>query len=135
MKNVGIWLDTRKAVIVTLTPNVNLEVLRSNIEENRPKGGSRSKSPNGPVITIKEKGFLEKRKHQSNAFFKDIVDRIKESDNLYIMGPSQSKNELNDYLMKQHTFSPNIIKLDPADSMTDNQIIAQVKQIFKDHLS
>jgi stalled ribosome rescue protein Dom34 len=135
MINAGIWLDKRKAVIVYLTStNVEVKTVHSEIEEYRAKGGSRSKTAYGPVITVKEKSYTEREKHQFEKFFQLIVDEIKNVSNLYLMGPSQSKDKLNDYIKNHKIFSPTIIQIDSADSMTDKQIIASVKDAFK-HLN
>ena len=54
-RKTGIWIDKRKAYIIHLVNHKSeVVVLDSEIETYHVKGGSRSKTVYGPVITVKE---------------------------------------------------------------------------------
>jgi hypothetical protein len=130
----GIWLDKRKAIVVKLIgKDSQVSTIDSNIETYNPKGGSRSKEPYGPMMNIKEKGYREREKHQSKIFFENIIEFISESDQIFICGPADMKNEFRKYLIVKPAFKAEIVGVEARDSMTENQIIADIKAIFKEN--
>ena len=130
-KKVGIWIDKTRANIISFIDNKpKATLLKSQIETYHPKGGSRSKTPYGPVITVKEKSFLEREKRQHKLFFDQIWNIVKEKDAMVIIGPSQMKEELVLYINKRKGPKPQIISVQSADSMTDNQIVAVIKDML-----
>ena len=71
MLRTGIWMDYKEANIIHLkdkgTEVLNIE---SNIEPHKPRGGSKSKSAWGPVDTVSESKYLERRKRQEADYLK-----------------------------------------------------------------
>lgn len=132
-KKTGIWMDGRVAEIFTfedLNEQPNIEIIKSGIEEMKPRGGSRSKQPYGPMETVSESKFLEKRKHQEVAFFKDIYTQTKGGKDLYVFGPSTTKNKFVDYL-KEHYSGQNFnIVLRNSDHPTQKQKAAEIRRHF-----
>ena len=127
----GIWLDKKEAIIVDLLGKTTaLRRIDSNIESYHPKGGSRSKTVFGPVMTVKEKSYLEREKKQMNQFFKDLVNQIKGSSEIYICGPAEMKFNFKKYLDGMPSFNLNIIAIETIDRMTENQLKAKVKSAF-----
>ena len=131
---VGIWLDKRKAHIVEFRVNgSNVIVINSQIDSYNPKGGARGKVAYGSVDTVKEKAYLAKEITQKKQFFREISDSIPNAKDVYLFGPAQMKNDLGRYL-KSNFNQINTLRIEDADSMTDNQIVAQVNKAFsKNH--
>lgn len=136
MKNTGIWLDKRNAIIVEIEgEKESIEYVNSDIEEGNIKGGARSSTPYGPQDAVSEKHILEKRKMQQKRYFEELISTIKTPDQLLILGPANTKKDLlkvvdNDYLLKDRP-----VYIESADSMTVPQIRAKVRQFFKDKLN
>ena len=133
MKNTGIWIDKNKAIIVTLENNIeNLEVINSNVEHFRTHGGSGTRLKGGPQDVVQDSKYLEREKHQLKDYFKNIASKVKDTDSLVIFGPAQTnealKKELNEYY---NDLSGKIKAVKKADSMTDNQVKAWVKDFYK----
>lgn len=132
-KKTGIWLDGRVAEIFTfedLNEQPNIEIVKSDIEEMKPRGGSRSKQPYGPMETVSESKFLEKRKHQESTFFKNIYTQTEGGKNLYVFGPAKTKNKFVDYL-KEHYSGENFnIVLKNSDHPTQKQKVAEIRDHF-----
>lgn len=127
----GIWLDKKQAIIVHLKDNeVTTLTIESGIESFNPIGGSRSKTAYGPVITVKEKSYLQREKQQSKKYFDQIISEIRNSASIYICGPAETKNRFKKHIDEDSTYRPKIIGIDSKDSMTDNQIVAEIKAAF-----
>lgn len=132
-KKIGIWMDGRVAEVFTFTdmneePNISL--VTSGIEEMKPRGGSRSKQPYGPMEKVSESKFLEKRKHQEANFFKAIYAQIKGGTNLYVFGPSNTKDKFVDYLNEHYRGSNFNIVVKNSDHPTQKQKVAEVRRHF-----
>ena len=61
------------------------------------------------------------------------MNHLKSSDEVFIFGPAKVKNKLADAIKENTLLSKvNLIGVETADSMTDNQVVAKVKEAFKD---
>lgn len=129
MKNTGVWLDRDKAIVVTLNNGREvLEIINSEIEDFK---ATSSRLLGGHQEIAKDRKFLEREKHQFKNYFKNIVIKIKDADAIALFGPAQTNEKFNKVL---HELYPDVAKkikgVEKADSMTDNQVIALVKEFF-----
>lgn len=132
MKNVGIWLDHKQAYIHYLkNDGIEREILASELEDYHVWGGSRSKVPYGPRQEVSEQKYLERRKHQLKNYYDSIITKIKDADNIYIFGPAEAKSELEKAIRSIKHFHGKILAVETADSITDNQKSAKVRDFFK----
>lgn len=131
-KQTGIWLDFREANLIELAGGeANVVTIASEIDPSRPKGGSGSRgTPYGPMDKISESKYLERRKHQEQAYYQKLVAALKGADELYIFGPAQAKDGLLKTIKDTPNFRPHLSGFDTADSMTENQKVAKVKAFF-----
>ena len=130
-KLTGIWLDFAEANIIHLADGDTRVIdISSDIEDYHLAGGSRSKTPWGPMDKTSESKLLERRKHQTAHYYAAIAKTILESDAVFIMGPAEAKTGLNTYLKEKHP-GVNIKEVQSADKMTENQKVAAVKAFFK----
>ena len=143
-KYAGIWLDHREAFVVYLVKNQPfadenqemIERIESDIERRvRLSGGSRSrKTPYGPQ-DISVDGKQEDRiKHQLRRYYKEIVRRIRDADQILIFGPGEAKTELKKEIEKSKQLAGRINKIESADKMTKKQIAAKVRSFFEPYL-
>ncbi|MDX1942673.1 MAG: hypothetical protein SFU99_19060 [Saprospiraceae bacterium] len=131
-KQTGIWIDSREAIVVQLNKK-DAMVLRieSEIENFNVVGGSRSKTEWGPREEVSESKYVERRKHQEKDYFEQVMEAVNEADELYIFGPAEAKTRLAKIIEASNTFHPKLLNIETADSMTENQIVAQVKAFFE----
>jgi len=132
-KKTGIWMDGRVAEIFTfedLNEQPIIEVIQSDIREMKPRGGSRSKEPYGPMENVSESKFTEKRKHQEAAFFKTTYAQINGRKNLYVFGPSNTKNKFVNYLKENYSDQNFNITLKDSDHPTLKQKTAEIRRHF-----
>lgn len=130
MKNTGIWLDKEKAFIVTLENNKeSFVVIESNIENYKITA---NKSIGGAQEVAKDLKYLEREKHQFKSYFKNIVSKIGSIDALVLFGPAETYKRFKKELEEHYTSINGKVKhVQKADSMTNNQIIALIKDSYK----
>ncbi len=132
MNNVGIWIDKRTAKIVSIQAGIErLDTIMSDIEDFHVRGGSGTRLKGGPQDVVQDSKYLEREKHQLVEFFKDVALSIADADAIVIFGPAQTGQRLYDELLeKHHQFHDKISSVEKADSMTDNQIVAWVRNHY-----
>lgn len=133
MKNIGVWLDKNKALIVTLEDGKeSFKSVISNIEHYHEQGGVGKHYTRNPKNVLKEKSNLEREKQQLRTYFKDLVTVIEDAEALVIFGPAETGEKFSKELKKHYkNLSPKIKGVRRADSMTDNQVKAWVRDFFK----
>ncbi|WP_439152306.1 hypothetical protein [Winogradskyella sp.] len=133
MKHTGVWIDNDKAYIVEVeNGSEKLTTVKSNIERFKAKGGSGQRFKSGPQDVIKDSKYLEREKHQLKQYFEDVVAKIKDTNALVIFGPAGTNQKFSKELNTNYnTLASKIKDVVKADSMTDNQIKAWVKDYFK----
>ena len=132
-KQTGIWIDSTKAIIVTLEDGKEaVSEIQSDLENRvyHDKEGDKG-SFFGSQHIDSQKSFDERKKHQINSYFKDIISTVNESDELYIFGPAETKTKLQQKINgEKSTIASKLKSVETADSMTSNQIIAKVKKFY-----
>ncbi|NKI25745.1 hypothetical protein SAMN04487911_12157 [Arenibacter nanhaiticus] len=133
MKNVGVWIDKQKAHIVTLSQDgETFTTLFSEVEDFHPSGGSRSKTRWGPQDVVQDSKYLEREKHQLKNYFGNLAKAIEDADAVAIFGPADTNEKFNAEVLENHKALGKKIKtVAKADSMTENQVKAWVKDFFK----
>lgn len=133
MKNIGIWMDKEKAHIVSLDgEKEKFETIQSELDFYKPSGGSRTKSAKwGPQDVVQDSKFLEKEKHQLKKYFRTLVDAIRDADAIALFGPADTNEKFRKELTSNYKDLAAKLKIvEKVDSMTQNQIIALVKDYF-----
>ena len=125
-KEIGLWVDHRQAVIVTLTDSgEQITRIRSDAEKQiRFAGGSRK---DGLQTTESIRG--KKLDSRLAKYFDDILVHVRDAEMIQIFGPGDAKNELAKHLEKEG-LKERIVAIETMDNMTDNQISAKVRERF-----
>jgi hypothetical protein len=132
-KNIGIWIDHEKGFIVSIIDEVeSIKIIRSNVEGRiRLSGGSRSRTPFGPQDVAKEKKLEGRRTQQLRRYYQEIIYAMSDAGKILIFGPGEAKIELEKALKKSKELSSIIVGVEPADKMTEKQIAAKVRKVFR----
>ncbi len=133
MKKTGIWLDKIKALIVFIeNGKESMNTIFSNMEHFHVHGGSGTRFKGGPQDVVQDSRYLEREKHQLKAYFKEIVLEIKYTDALVIFGPAETNEKFSkEFSQNYNNLSIKIKGVKKADSMTDNQVKAWVREFFE----
>ena len=133
-KLVGIWIDTKKAIIVTLDGQKEEKIMEVDSEvENRiyhNKEGDKG-TFSGSHHSDSETKFDNRKKEEIDYYLKAVMSYIKGSDYLYIFGPAETKIKLEQKIGTEKSFTNIKLKaVEAADKMTLNEIVAQVKDFY-----
>lgn len=134
MKNqTGIWIDSTKAIIVNLNDNeAQIREIQSNMEEAYYDANEGDKgSFIGQQHISNEKKFDIKKDQQLDQFLNDVISDIKETDELYVFGPAETKNKLRSKIQDAgQNLKFQLKSVETSDSMTLNQVVAKVKEFY-----
>jgi hypothetical protein len=127
----GIWIDHRKAVIVTvLDGSEQVDTIASNVEKHPERDGD---SPLKGRYEAQQVPADDKRQRaltgHMSAFYDTVIGKIASADVIFIFGPGEAKGELKRRLEHQKLGS-RVSALETADKLTDRQIGARVRQHF-----
>lgn len=122
-KKVGLWIDHKRAVIFSLADEgAEIKRMTSELEKKiRFSGGAQKES-------AEEHGDKRLSGHLNN-YYDEVVDYICDAESILIFGPGEAKSELKKRLENKKLHG-NIVGFESADKMTDNQIVAKVRQRF-----
>lgn len=131
-KQTGIWIDSKKAIIVTFDDQKEIiETVESAIENRiyHSKEGDKG-SFSGSQHISNEKKFEEREKHQTEDYLKKIMRQIPKDGDLYIFGPSMIKIKLQKEIAHNKLNKINLTSVEACDQLSNNQIVAKVKEHF-----
>lgn len=130
-KYIGIWIDHRKALIVTLPQEKPfLQKIDSGVKPHfHFSGGYRSAVPSKASV-VSEKTIEERQKHELKAYYKKVIKHLEGADKILIFGPGEAKFEIEKELREIKRFAGKIAGVESADKMTGRAIITKVKEFF-----
>lgn len=130
-KEVGVWIDHRKAVIVTVKNKVEMtRIIDSNMEKHvRFSSGTHSKATSDLQGSTAEDMRDRQFGNHLGIFYEEVISFIRDADSIWIFGPGEAKVELEN-LLKHKELGARIVGIEAADKMTDNQIAAKIRDHF-----
>jgi len=121
--NVGLWIDHRTAVIVSLTGGVQkTRRILSYMEKRVRFSGGAGKAASEDQRDRRFTGQLDK-------YYDRVVSCIRDADSILILGPGEAKVEL-EARLERKALGERIAAIETVDKMTDHQIAAKVRQRF-----
>lgn len=133
-KQVGIWIDTKKAIIVALEGQKEEKITEIDSEiENRIYHNEESNKGTftGSHQSDSETKFDNRKKEQMEYYLAAVIKHIKNSDYLYIFGPGKTKLKLEQKIRDEKSLDKIKLKaVETTDKMTLNEIVAQVKDFY-----
>ena len=132
-KQTGIWLDKEKAIIINLMEGKHtVKRLRSEITtRERFPGETKKFGRFGNQFLSMESKKRNMVKNQADEYLKNIIQEIKYVDKLVLFGPAEMKTHLQKAILKNSIISKKLVAEEPADNMTENQLVAWVKEYYK----
>ncbi|WGK95038.1 MULTISPECIES: hypothetical protein [Flavobacterium] len=132
-RQTGIWIDSSKAIIVSLNgKKESITEIDSTIEnKSYPNREGNKGTFSGSHHSASETQLNNRKKEQTNYFMDSIIDYIKRSDELYVFGPASAKTELKKRIQTEKIIAPDKLKgVDTSDKLTINQIVAKVRNFY-----
>ena len=122
-REVGIWIDHRKAVIVSVTDKgEETSLIKSDMEKHVRYSGSPQEDSAEDQRDKRFTGHL-------NKYYDLVISCIRDAQSILIFGPGEAKIELEKRL-ESEALSGRIVGTETVDKMTDRQIAARVRQQF-----
>lgn len=132
MKNVGLWIDHHKAVIVTIeNDREKTQEIISNMEEHIQFSGE-TPSTASNLIRGSTSGAVWNRRPEDRleSYFDGIISLIRNAESIWIFGPGEAKVELENRF-KRDGLGARIVGIETVDIMTDLQISTKVRKLFQ----
>jgi hypothetical protein len=130
-RDVGIWIDHRKAHIVAITgkdEEIGLIISKAEKQDRRSEE-SRHEGPFEPQRVPADDSRHRARTGHLNIYYDAIIACVKGAESILIFGPSEAKDELNKRL-KRLDLGGCFVAVETVDKMTDQQIAAKVRNHF-----
>ena len=123
--DVGIWIDHKKAVIVSISAGrVTTSTLGSDVGSHPHYAGSQEGGG--------EKKYEERHRQDLDRFYDEVIGQLGQPDALLLFGPGEAKRQLEDRLARSKAWSERgvAVAVETTDKLTDPQIVAKVKEHY-----
>ena len=129
-RHLGLWIDHKQAYLIWYEGS-RVDIIPSNIEPPAHYSGG---TQLGGKLTQKgdtELHHNDRYRVQVNRFYKQVISALQDAASILIMGPGQAKLEFEKMLKKHKALKNRLVKVTTANKMTRNQMIAYVKEFYK----
>jgi hypothetical protein len=122
-REVGIWIDHRKTVIVSLgDKGQTTSLIESGMEKHvRFSGAARDDSA--------EDQLDSRFRAHLNQYYDRVISSIRDAEAIFILGPGEAKVEFEKRLTTE-ALGDRVVGIETTDKMTDRQIAARVRCQF-----
>ncbi len=132
-RQLGLWIDHKQAYLIRNGAR-KVEVIPSNVKPRaRFTGGARI----GGIYNQRMDSEHHHDDHyriQLDKYYAQIIKYLRNADSIMIMGPGEAKLELKKAIQKHADLRHRLVKVQPADKMTMNQMLAHVQSFFENLL-
>lgn len=128
-RNIGLWIDHKQAYLIWYDKKM-VKVIPSNLEaRTHYSGGTRIGGRYNQSVDSELK-HDDRYRNQLSKYYEQVVSTIQHADSIIIMGPGEAKFELERTIRKYKGLSRKLLKVETADKMTKNQMVAYVREFF-----
>ena len=121
-KDIGLWIDHSKAVVVIVSDEgEDVTEITSHMEKH--VRFSSGHSEEGSSEDVRDRQF----DNRLTSFYDAVIAVIHDGDSAQIFGPGEAKGELKKRL-ESAGFKGDILAIETVDKMTDRQIAAKVRE-------
>lgn len=123
----GIWIDHAGAYVV----KANEEDVQSVTHVSSGVNSNHHSGETGERLTMSDPLSDDNKRHeQMHKFAKEILEMVKDADEIAICGPSTAKYDLRREYEKKLDVAKKIVAFESADKMTENQLKAYIKELL-----
>ena len=121
-KDIGLWIDHRKAVVVLISnEGEKITEITSDMEKHVRFAGSATMAGSSEDVRDRQFG------NRLNSYYDAVIAVIRDGDSIQIYGPGEAKGELKKRLESKE-LGERIVSVETVDKMTDRQIAAKVRE-------
>lgn len=128
-QNIGLWIDHKQAFLIW-QDRKKVEVIPSNLEpRTHSSGGARIGGRYNQRVDS-ELRFNDRYNQHLSKYYEKVIATIHNANSIFIMGPGEAKLELKKEIQRHKDLIEKLIRVETADKMTQNQMIARVREFF-----
>ena len=128
---VGLWIDRKGAVIVSLNDtHASVTKLESGAKHIEYRGGARAKTAYGAQHSQGDDQLDRQYLSHLDKYYKQVLLHVRGATSILIFGPGEAKSDLKKYLAREKAPERQVV-VEAADKMTDRQILAKVRKHFE----
>ena len=130
-RDVGVWIDHRKAMIASVTEKGEEMGLVISKAERQPRrtGGSplkgRAEPEREPMSNAKQRKFTG----HLNIYYDAVIAALRDARRILIFGPGEAKGELKK-LLARAKIGARVLRVETADKMTERKLAKRVRSFF-----
>ena len=130
-KNIGLWIDHRKANIIFITESgEETKLIISNVERQRRRLGD---SPlKGAFERVRFSNDINEKRNfklHLSVYYDSVIACVQNADAILIMGPGEAKNELKTR-MEEKKRGPKITVVEPVGFITENRLKKRIRDFY-----
>lgn len=128
---VGLWIDHKKAVVVSITENgEEIKEITSDVEKQPRRSGDSPLKGTYELVQVPADDSRQRAFTRGlNVYYDKVIASIGSAESILIFGPSKAKEELKERL-KENNLDSRIVGVETVDKMTDHQIVAKTRLNF-----
>lgn len=133
-KNIGLWIDHRKANIMFITESgEETKLIISNVERQRRRmGGSPLKGAFERVRFSNDINEKRNFKLHLSIYYDSVIACIQNAESILIMGPGEAKHELK-ACMEGKKLDAKIIAVETVGFITENRLKRRIRDFYATH--
>ncbi|HEY6000846.1 MAG TPA: hypothetical protein VI078_16285 [bacterium] len=130
-RDVGVWIDHRKAVIASITDKGEELTLVVSKAERQPRraGDSPLKGRSEPEREAMSDARQRKYTGHLNIYYDAVIAALRDARGILIFGPGEAKGELKKRLVRAK-MGARVLRVETADKVTDRQLAKKVRTFF-----
>ena len=131
MNRVGLWIDRKQAVIVAVDEKrASVTKLQSGAQRLDYRGAPHPKTAYSAQHSKGDDQLDQQYLQHLDKYYKQVVSHLRGATNILIFGPGEAKSDLRKHLGREKA-GGRLVVMEPADKMTDRQILAKVRKHFQ----
>ena len=129
-RNVGLWIDHKQAYLIW-NEEGKVQVIASRIEPPAHYSGGTQLGGKLNQKADTEARRSDRFRLQINKYYQQVMTALKGASSIFIMGPGEAKIEFQKTIRKSKDLHKRLLKVETTDKMTKNQMIAYVREFYK----
>jgi hypothetical protein len=128
---VGLWIDHRQAIVVTITEKgEEIGLIISEVEKQPRRSGDSPMKGSYDSFQVPADDSLQRAfSGHLNIYYDAVIASIRNAESILIFGPGEAKDELKQRL-EENNLGGRVVGIETVDKMTDRQIAAKIREHF-----
>ena len=134
MKNIGVWVNAKEAVIIKIAKNQphTIKRIKSNIElRERVTRGVKNVSDKGHLLIDVAKTRLQRRTDQRSEFLKNLTKEIDYCDSVVLVGPRKMTQDFKKQIKRNQSLSHKLKDVHYSELLPVGKMVAWTSDYFR----